>query len=364
MKTTLIATLLLSLRLFLPGFAQHQPTGAQSKKSQPVEVLMIGTSHGYGKKPVEHFDSLITTALAFRPDAVFGEWLSAEDYNAIPDYWNKANVERRLAYLKGLPNNDPKSPASFIRKTYALLRQHPNYHQERMKLARALYLNHDFGDAAYQLYRLDRARPAFGAEEVAAYRTILGVPDSLYRNRTNEYHNILFPLLDQLKQDRMRPMDSQRHDRAWQQAWNRADSLVHRWENTLDSNSADGRRYAALMQRTQALSVLEQKASKAGNGTLFFNSPEGDEYLNILNFYGGRRMYGAAGFPEKELEAMLDYFRLRNVDMCTNLVDRARAAGARRVVVGVGANHRKIMVDILRTMPGVTVTELTGYGVR
>jgi hypothetical protein len=47
--------------------------------------------------------------------------------------------------------------------------------------------------------------------------------------------------------------------------------------------------------------------------------------------------------------------------MAHNVVNRARAAGAKRVVVGVGANHRKIMVDILRTMPGVTVYELNDF---
>ncbi len=343
-------------------FLLSQLTASYAQKvGQPVEVLLIGLSHSYGSKPVEQFDSVINKAYAFRPNAVFGEWLLPADYNAIPDYWNKAAVEKRLAYLKSRPYQDTKNADKLIRQTYERLRQHPNLHQERMRLARALYLKHDFGNAAYQLYRLDRARPALGREERAAYRTILGVADSLYRSRTNEYHNILFPLIDKLGQDKILPMDSQRHDKTWSAAWVNTDSLVHNWEKGLDSNSVDGKRYVALTKRTNDLSAAGDEAQKAGLSTVALNSPEGDEYLNIVNFYGARRMFGAAGFPETAMNEMLHQWQLRNDDMAHNVVDRARAVGAKRVVVGVGANHRKIMVDILRMIPGVTVYEFNTY---
>lgn len=350
---TLITTALFLLSFFTATYAQ--------KSDQPVEVLMIGTSHSYGKKPVEKFDSVINKAYAFRPDAVFGEWLSGDDYDAIPDYWNKATVEKRLAYLKSRPYEDTKNADRLIRQSYKLLREHPNFHQVRMKLARTLYLKRDFGNAAYQLYRLDRARPAFGDEEKAAYLTILGVPDSLYRNRTNEYHNILFPLIDKLGQDKILPMDSQRHDKDWSAAWGKADSLVHDWEKGLDSSSVAGKRYIAMMKRINELERAGAKAEKEGWATIADNTPESDEYLNIVNFYGARRMFGAAGFPEAALNEMLRQWQFRNDDMAHNVVNRARAAGAKRVVVGVGANHRKIMVDILRTIPGVTVYEFNSY---
>lgn len=352
MKTTL-STVYFLLSLLLASYAQ--------KANQPVEVLLIGTSHSYGRKPVEQFDSIIHKAYTFRPDAVFGEWLSPADYEAIPDYWNKATVEKRLAYLKSQPYEDPKNAAKLIRQSYELLRKYPTLHRVRMRLARALYLQHDLGNAAYQLYRLDGARPAFGSEEKAAYLTILGAPDSLYATRTNEYHNILFPLMDKLGQDKILPMDSQRHDKNWSAAWGKTDSLVHIWENGLDSNSVDGKRYVALMKRTNDLSAAKDKAQKAGLSTVVLNSPEGDEYLNIVNFYGARRLFGTAGFPEAAMNEMLHQWQLRNEEMAHNVVERARTAGAKRVVVGVGANHRKIMVDILRTIPGVRVYEFNTY---
>lgn len=356
MKTLLLTTLAVALFLLTHlTVAQVQPN-----RQAAVTVLLIGTSHEYNMTTNEKFSATIDQAVAFKPDAVFGEYLTAEDYDAISDYWNKARMEKRFAYLKSIPFADPKNPSTFIRETTKLLRTKPNYHQDRMKLARTLYLKHDYGNARYQLYRLDKARPAFGAEEITAYQAILGVPDSLYKSRNNEYHNIAFPLVDKLGLGEILSMDSQRHDTKWNAASDKADSLFKQWETGVakDSASAAARQYAAMTKRTSDLQKALDTAEKAGNTTVFFNSPDGDEYLNIVNFYGARRLFGAAGFPEKAVDAMLAEWQNRNTDMVQNTVDRARKAGAKRVVVFVGANHRKIMVDGLRAMPGVTVKSL------
>lgn len=326
---------------------------------QPLAVLMVGTSHNYGKKPVEKFDSLIRQIATFKPDALYGEFLSAADYDALANYWNKANVERRLAYVRQTGYPAPKNPDQFIRETRRLLRKQPQLHQERMKLARVLYLNRDMANARYHLYRLDKARPQFGPDEVAAYRAILGEPDSLYTNRSSEYHNVVFPLMDALGIDELGAMDSQRHDLAWQAAWDRVDTLYRAWTDHLtDSTSTEARRFTALMNRVRTLLQAESQAEKAGQSTWFFNSPAGDEMLNIVNFYGAHRLFGATGFPQKEVEAMLAQWQNRNDDMVRNTVERARQRGAKRVVVFVGANHRKIMADGFRATPGVTVVEL------
>ncbi len=346
MKTLLtIALLLVSL------FATAQ--------NQPIDVLIVGTSHEYGKNPTENFVGLIEKIAAYQPDAVYGEYLSAEDYDALTDYWNKTTMVKRYAYMNAIRYPAPANPDKFIQKTTKLLHDNPNFHQERMKLARALYLKHDFANARYQLYRLDKARPNFGREEIAAYKAILGEPDSIYTARTNEYHNIAFPLMDKLHIDRMGAMDSQRHDMAWSAAWGTADSLFKQWETGLDSTSADALKYKALMKRQNDLQNVGNLAENAGRGTEFDNSPEGDEYLNIINFYGARRLFGTAGFPEAALDAMLAQWQNRNTDMVRNVAERARKTGAKRIVVFVGANHRKIMYDGLSNTPNVTVRQLS-----
>ncbi len=328
-------------------------------QNQPLDVLIIGTSHDYGKKPTENFAALIEKIAAYQPDAVYGEFLSAEDYDALTDYWNKATMEKRYAYMNAIKYPAPANPNKFIRKTTKLLHDHPNYHQERMKLARALYLKHDNANARYQLYRLDKARPNFGREEIAAYKAILGEPDSIYTARSNEYHNIAFPLMDKLHIDQMGAMDSQRHDLNWQAAWDGADSLFRKWEAGLDSTSADALKYKALMKYQNDLQKASRVAEKEGRGTEFYNSPEGDEYLNIINFYGARRLFGTAGFPEAKVNAMLAQWQNRNTDMVRNVAERARKTGAKRVVVFVGANHRKIMYDGFLSVPNVMIRQLS-----
>ena len=328
-------------------------------QNQPIDVLIVGTSHNYGKKPTEDFAALIDKIARFQPDAAYGEFLSAEDYDALAEYWNKATMEKRYAYMNAINYPAPANPDKFIRKTTELLHDNPNFHQARMKLARALYLKHDYANARYQLYRLDKARPNFGREEIAAYKAILGEPDSIYTSRSNEYHNIAFPLMDKLHIDRMGAMDSQRHDVAWSNAWGTADSLFKKWEAGLDSTSADGLKYIALNNRQNDLQKAIYVAEKKGRGTEFFNSPEGDEYLNIVNFYGARRLFGTAGFPEASVNEMLAQWQNRNTDMVRNVAERARKTGSKRVVVFVGANHRSIMYDGLLNTPNITVHQLS-----
>ena len=47
--------------------------------------------------------------------------------------------------------------------------------------------------------------------------------------------------------------------------------------------------------------------------------------------------------------------------MCDNVVNRARSLKAEKVVVIVGASHRKYMQDIFNTMPNVTVRNINEF---
>ncbi|ADB39184.1 DUF5694 domain-containing protein [Spirosoma linguale] len=354
---------LITLLLFSVSFLAK----AQSTANQPIEILFIAASHDYGSKSVEDFSYPINKALAFKPDAVFGENLSPEDYDALDRHWNKEAIDKRLAYLTQIGHKLPKNPKAFIARQYKLLHKHPNFHQERMKLAHALFLTHDFGNASYQFYRLDKMRPAFGKEEITAFTQLLGPVDSLKNlgfRRTNEYYNIFHPIAQALHIEKIMPMDCQKFNTPWSKAWEKTDSLYKLFETAVeaDTNSADYRTYAALQKESNVLQQRMNTAVRAGKGTAFFNTSEWDKLTDIGNFYGNHYLFGLKGFPENEVRDMLTYWTLRNEGMCQNLVSRARKAGAKRVVVGVGASHRELMVDILKAMPGVTVYTLNEYG--
>ncbi|GAB3955476.1 hypothetical protein GCM10028805_43130 [Spirosoma harenae] len=353
MKTLLVCLMLLTCST---GWSQSTPA------SQPLDILLIGTAHQYGKNLVEHFDYPLSKALAFRPDAVFGEDLAPQDYDALPDFWNKAALEKRVAYIRSHPYPDPQPADQFIQQTYALLRKRPDSHQERMRLARALFLIHDFGNARYQLYQLDKFQSSFDSQHHTAYRAILGEPDSLYRSRSSEYHNIFFPLLDQLKQDRILPMDSQQYDLRWQAAWNSlSDKLERAVAAEKDSNSANYRVWTSFLQWQHTFRLAEDQIQQAGQTTRSSNTDLYSARVDSVNFGGDRLLQHLSGFPAAEAAQMRHYWQLRNEAMCQNIVNRARAIKARRVVVGVGSAHRKTMIDILRAMPNVTVYTLNEY---
>ncbi|GAB3018456.1 DUF5694 domain-containing protein [Spirosoma pulveris] len=339
---------------------------AQSATNQPLEILFIAASHDYGTKSIEDFSYPINKALAFKPDAVFGENLSPEDYDALDRHWNKDAIDKRLAYLTKIGHKLPKNPKVFIARQYKLLHEHPNFHQERMKLAHALFLTHDFGNASYQFYLLDKLRPAFGNEEIAAFTRILGPIDSLKNlgfRRTNEYYNIFHPIAQTSKIEKIMPMDCQKYNTPWSEAWSKTDSLYKVFETSIeaDTNSADYRKYAALLNENNALQQQMNAAVRAGKGTAFFNTAEWDKLTDFGNFYGNRYLFGLKGFPENGVRDMLNYWTLRNEGMVQNVVSRARKMGAKRVVVGVGASHRELMVKLLKAMPGVTVYTLNEY---
>ncbi|WP_461128096.1 DUF5694 domain-containing protein [Spirosoma aerophilum] len=342
-------------------------TNAQSTvHTQPLEVLFIAASHEYGTKSVEDFSYPINKALAFKPDAVFGENLSPGDYNALDRHWNKEAIDSRLAYLTKIGYALPRNPQAFIAKQYKLLQTYPYYHQERMKLAHALFLTHDFGNASYQFYLLDKMRPAFGKEEIAAFTRILGPVDSLKNlgfRRTNEYYNIFHPIAQKLKMERIMPMDCQKFNTPWSEAWGKTDSLYKVFETAIeaDTTSGDYRKYAALMNENNALQKRMNAAVRAGKGTAFFNTAEWDKLTDFGNFYGNRYLFGLPNFPESGIRDMLKYWTLRNEGMVQNIVSRAREIGAKRVVVGVGASHRELMVKLLKETPGVTVYTLNEY---
>jgi pheromone shutdown protein TraB len=52
---------------------------------------------------------------------------------------------------------------------------------------------------------------------------------------------------------------------------------------------------------------------------------------------------------------------MRNKGMCDNVVNRARVAEAKKVVVIVGASHKKYMQDIFKTMPDVRVRNINEF---
>ncbi|WP_192821311.1 DUF5694 domain-containing protein [Rufibacter sp. LB8] len=348
-----------SVFFFLCCLVFFPKTTWAKQQQEPLEILIVASAH-QNTLAAEKYRPVIEKLKKYNPDMVFGEYMSSPDHKAALEagYWNKANDEKRLAYLRSLSPKQTKTSPKHITKAYAALAKNPNNHQARMQLARDLYFTHDRGNAEYQFFVLEtQLLPQFNQQQQASYRQQFGLSDSLKSRsivRVNsEYHKIFFPLVYELKHPQIYPMDCQKYDNDWNQAWGSAAVLMKEMEQkaAADSTSAASQTQKRINQFMEA-GWKDAYANKL-SGYAFMNSAGYAKIDAAQNFYGGPTFYGAPGFPTQEVQQMIHFWTLRNQAMCENIIRQAKEKGAKKVVVAVGSSHRSWMEDILKTMPGV-----------
>ncbi|QNH62496.1 DUF5694 domain-containing protein [Hymenobacter sediminicola] len=338
------------------------PAAAQA----PLEVLVVASSHVNGS-PAEEYRPIIDKLKAYKPDMVFSENVSAAEMQQLPtDGYSRQMFGPRYQYVQRLsPRAKPLSDKA-VAKTEKALVGFPYYHNARTDLARHYVLNYDRSGAEYQLYVLEtHMKPRFGKQELAYYTTVFGSSDSLRAKKlirpTSEYQTIYFPLVYELNHPRIYPMDCQLYDEPWSLAWQRTQKSVEallaraKADSTLPE-AATARKIAASKK---AYSHFWNDINTSLDAYLAMSTPRYDALDEAFNFYGGEALYGAPGFPTEEVKAMKAQWLLRNQGMCANIVRQARAQGARRVVVAVGASHGQILRELLAQVPGVKAIRFT-----
>jgi Family of unknown function (DUF5694) len=332
---------------------------------EQIEIVVVGAAHNFGKNPTENFRKTIDQLKGFKPDMVFGEYLSAEDFDALDaKCWAKDAYQERFDYVKKLNPETPKNINQEIKRAYKSLGKFAFYHQTRMDLAKNLALNHDRANSAYQAFILEKyMKDAFGKEEKQHLNQIFGGIDSLKNitgRKSSEYYNIFFPLAYELKQAKIYPMDCQKYDLPWSDAWAKADTLIKIMEKKAesDSTSAEAQILKKMYQVEKDYNKMAAEPIKRGEQMAYFNTEAYGKIDAQGNFYGGEPLYNSVGFPTNEVKEMVKWWIKRNEGMCENVMRQAKANGAKRVVIGVGASHRIWMEDIFRQMPNVKVTNL------
>lgn len=328
--------------------------------AQQIQILVVGSSHE-NKPGAENYEMVIEKLKNFQPDMLFGEYLSPADYNALAPgsyaFEGLKKAKKLVASGYALPvKNLEKKITSASKSLYKF----PYYHKLRMDLASHYVMQGDRGNAEYQFYLIEHhMKKAFGKDEQAYYQAHFGNLNSIKNARLyrplSEYTNIYFPLLYTLKQNKIYPMDCQKYDLPWSAAWGRADSAyqVLKAKAKGDTASAEAKTYAAI----QKYSDLTEDDKKRMTPSPYFNMAH-DRYSELndaWNFYGGSHFYGWAGFPENDVRAMIKQWNLRNEGMCANVLKQAKEQKATKVIVGVGAAHRKLMEDILSRDPDVKI---------
>lgn len=101
-----------------------------------------------------------------------------------------------------------------------------------------------------------------------------------------------------------------------------------------------------------------EKSSR--NVTEWLNTDEASTIFASDDFYLPG-MYSMKNFPKEEMLSKIHWWMMRNKGMCNNVVNRARMAGAKKVVVIVGASHKKDMQDIFKTIPNIRVRNINEF---
>ncbi|WP_316802029.1 DUF5694 domain-containing protein [Pedobacter nototheniae] len=339
------------LKLSLLLLALNACTLKLSAQNQ-IEIVIMGSAHD-NSKSTENFQLIIDKLKNFNPDMVFGEYTSAEDYPKLAaNNWAVTSFSKGYNFLVDHNPKKIKNLSTEIDRAQKALESFPYYHKTRMNLAVNYAKNFDRANTEYQIFVLENyMKSSFGKGEQATYSKIFGNVDSLAKVRLyragSEYSKIYFPLIYQLKQNKIYSMDCQQYDAPWSVAWAKADSLVKIMgaKAKADTLSPEARTVKAIKKYsayTKEDYAVFQASEYAGMNTARYATLDAS-----WNFYGGEHFYGYDGFPTDAIKAMIEQWMLRNQGMCDNIVNQAKQQHAKRIVVGVGASHRKWMEQIL-----------------
>lgn len=349
------------MKSFIKTFFVLLLTGCFSQSfAQQIEVVVVGSSHE-NPKGSENFDQVINKLKGFKPDMVFGEFLSSADNDQLDStHWAYPSLTKRKKFIAVNFPEKVKNLDTRIARANLSLSKFAYLHKLRMDLVSYYVKKSDIANAEYQLFVLENyMKKSFGAEEKAYYERRFINQDSLIKTRLyypkSEYTNIYFPLIYALNQNQIYPMDCQKYDKDWSAAWGSAAAAMKELEKRAAKDST--------LAESKTLAAIEKYSSfTAEDKRLRSNSPYHDmateryaELNDAWNFYGGSHFYGSAGFPDQYIKDMYAQWNLRNEGMCANVLRQAKEKKAKRIIIGVGAAHRKIMEDILAKDPSVKI---------
>lgn len=314
--------------------------------------------------------------MAFKPEGIFGEWLSPEDERAATDYWNKANVNKRTKRLMGKrPIAEDKLPSIIadLRKKTA---ENPKDFKLKVDLAHAYYLNLEAGNGHFQMWQVAKElsrdssqRALFEYAKLVMSPSLTSVSAMVDNYSDDEYDLIAYPMLMKLGLTDMHPMDYQAFDPFWSESWSFSDSLETLFAANImrDSMSPEAMQYRAInvMQGKLYEERVEllTKTYKESQVTEMLNTPFMDDFLYRVNIVSPEKLT-LRGFPAAPFQDKWHWYQMRNRKMAENTINRSRAKGFKRVVIVVGAGHRFGLYMQLAQMPHVKVWNINDFEVK
>lgn len=333
--------------------------------AQQVDIMLIGVSHNYSKYPTQDFSGIYTKIKKFEPHAFFGEFLSKEDERLVMDYWCKQPNIKRLEMLR----NNRSIAEALLPKTIDSLKKlslsKPKDFRIKTDLAHAYYLNQDVANGHYQFWQVFNNLQQRPDAELENYVNKLLSPQldttgrSMRRLKTSEYAVIAFPMMLEMGIHELLSMDCQDYDLNWDASWAAFDAKFNLFIKDTTASFERGLK-STLTIRDNGFEKYESIEKSSKNITEWLNTDEASAISAAGDFYLPA-MYNMKNFPKEEMLSKIHWWVMRNKGMCDNVVNRARMAGAKKVVVIAGANHRKYMQDIFKTMANVRVRNINEF---
>ena len=331
-------------------------------QAQKLEIIIVGVSHNYGKYPAQNFSDIHDKLIRFKPDAFFGEFLDKKDERLLMDYWCKADNNKRLETLtknRALPEAELPSTIDSLK---SVCLSNPADYRAKVDLAHAYYLEQDAANGHYQYWKVfDHLRK----KEDTALQNYLDqilspkfdtTGRSMKRLQTSEYSAIAFPVMQQLGIQELLSMDCQDYDLNWNASWAAVEAKLK--QKRTDPTSPLKKEMAPFFATMNSGFAKYDTIEKTSNNvTQWLNTEEASAISASGDFYLPE-MYRLKDFPNEQMQSKIHWWIMRNRGMCENVVSRAKAKGARKVVVIAGANHRKYMQDIFAAMPEVSVRNI------
>ncbi|WP_126249318.1 DUF5694 domain-containing protein [Chitinophaga rhizosphaerae] len=333
--------------------------------AQQVDVILIGVSHNYSKYPEQDYTGIYHKIRKFQPDAFFGEFLSKEDERLVMDYWCKQDNIKRLKTLKDNRNIAVALLPEAIDSLKKLSQLKPQDYRVKADLAHAYYLNQDVANGHYQFWQVFNNLQQTPDAELENYVNKLLSPQldttgrSMKRLKTSEYAFIAFPMMLEMGIQELLPMDCQDYDLNWGASWTAFDAAFNEFKKDTTALFRKELKFS-LDKIKKGYEKYEHIEKSSKNVTEWLNSDEASAISASGDFYLPE-MYDMNNFPKEEMLSKIHWWIMRNKGMCDNVVTRARKAGAKKVVVLAGANHKKYMQDIFKTMPGVRVRNINEF---
>jgi hypothetical protein len=338
---------------------------ASAQKQSKLKVFLLPTSHSWDSLDLNYdFDKVFKQVLDFKPELIFTEYANPQFEKQVTTYWNKEfmiQTQASIAKTKRYVNVEAD-----IKSLEQKVKLKPNDIQLRANLMHAYWYNWDRGNGNYQGYYLLKLLAVKKAtkSDTVLINQLFGNIDSLVtwgivRRPLNEYTRICFPLAEKLGINYLDGMDSQLHDSLWSVYWEESDKAFDEWKANVckDSTDSNCKKYMAVRSE-----YLKRKA---------YNDKEKDKYdyttihqlfasvaYDSTCYWGDfktKLYYNLEGYPKQLFEKKYGQWYLRNLDMCTNIVEGMKKQNKSRSFVIVGASHGYLMKDLLANKFNVEV---------